>query len=237
MKHDQNKNDASQHERYALLELRALLPEELSIEELLALLPEGAAPEELPGLMPDGLSAGGLLDWEVWRKRWRMRLEGKINRDVQEYGFFVMGVFDPAGLQPPFAYTIGLHHTNPALCDLLMLGLDGERLSRFISSIARSALAGSRYEAGQTSAEYTANGLPFFFAPVGEEHYNDYLGWAITYYARQSFPVLQVVWPDEASRFPWQPGFDERFRARQPLLFDRSQYPGRPPASLGEGDC
>jgi len=128
-------------------------------------------------------------------------------------------------------------HTNPALCDLLMLGLDGERLRCFVSSIARDGLGGSRYEAGQTSAGFTASGLPFFFAPVGAEHYGHYLGWAINYYARQPFPVLQVVWPDEASRFPWQPGFDERFRAKPPLLFDQSQYAARPPASHGDGDA
>ena len=233
MKHEQN--DDSHAEQYTVFELLALLPAELSIEELLALLPDGVAQEELPDLMPDGLSAGGLLDWEASRKRWRMQLEAKINGDVQEYGFFVMVVFDPTRAKPPFAYTIGLHHTNPALCDLLMLGLDGERLRSFVSAIARHGLGGSRYEAGQTYADFTANGLPFFFAPVGAEHYDDYLGWAINYYARQSFPVLQVVWPDEASRFPWQPGFDERFRAKPPLLFERSQYAARPPGTHGEG--
>jgi len=235
MKHDQY--DASNQGQYTPLELRALLPEELSLEDLLALLPEGATQEELPGLMPDGLNAGGLLDLLAERKQWRMQLEAKINGGVQEYGFYVMVVIDPSMTQPPFAYTIGLHHTNPALCDLLMLGMDGEQLWRFISSIARSALAGSRYEAGQTSTDFTENGLPFFFAPVGAKHYDDYLGWAINYYARQPFPVLQVVWPDEASRFPWHPGFNERFRAQQPLLFDQAQYSGGPSASLKEGDC
>lgn len=234
MKNDHN--DASNHEQHTPLELRALLSEELSLEDLLGLLPEGVALEELPALMRDGLSAGGLLDLLAERKQWRMRLEAKINGDVQDYGFHVMVVVDPSRSQPPFAYTIGLHHTNPSLSDLLMLGLDGERLWRFVSSIARGALAGSRYEAGQTSAAFTANGLPFFFAPVGQEHYDDYLGWAINYYAHQPFPVLQVVWPDEGSRFPWQASFNERFRAQQPLLFDRAWCSGGPSAPPGEGD-
>ncbi len=234
MKHDQN--DVFPYEQDALIDGLALLPKELSLEELLALLPEGAAQEELPGLIPDGLNAGGLLDWEASRRQRRMRLEAKINSDVQVYGFFVMVVFDPSRAQPPFAYTIGLHHTNPALCDLLMLGLDGERLQRFVSSIAQSALDGSLYEAGQTSAIFTANDLSFFFAPVEAEHYNDYLGWAINYYECQPFPVLQVVWLDEASHFPWQLGFDERFRVQQPLLFDQSKYSSRLSASLKEGN-
>ena len=233
MTHDQH--DDTQPGRYTLFESLVLLPEAFSLEDLLALLPEGAGLEDLPALMPDGLSGGGLLDWEAARRQWRMRLEAKINGDVQEYGFFVMVVVDPARAQPPFAYTIGLHHTNPALCDLLMLGLDAERLWHFVADIARGALADKRCEAGQTSAEFTANGLPFFFAPVGAEYYDDYLGWASNFYARRPFPVLQVVWPDEAGRFPWQSGFDERFRAQQPLLFESSPYTGGPAASPGNG--
>jgi hypothetical protein len=149
--------------------------------------------------------------------------------------YLILAQSNESGNDAMERYSQMRYHTNPALCDLLMLGLDGDRLGRFVSSVARSALAGTRYEAGQTSADFTANGLPFFFAPVGAEYYDDYLGWAINFYARQSFPVLQVVWPDEASRFPWQPGFDERFRAKPPLLFERSQYAARSPGTHGEG--
>ena len=72
MKHEQN--DDSHPEQYAVFELLALLPAELSLEEL-------------PALMPDGLSGGGLLDLLDQHKQWRMRQIAKINGDVQEHRY------------------------------------------------------------------------------------------------------------------------------------------------------
>jgi hypothetical protein len=35
---------------------------------------------------------------------------------------------------------------------------------------------------------------------------------------KQPFPAMQLVWPDEQGRFPWESGYDERFFKLQRLL-------------------
>jgi Domain of unknown function (DUF4262) len=207
-------------ELFSLGDLLMLLPEEMSLEELLAHLPEGMSLEELASLLPgDGQDDSGLLDYLAWRKQRRLQLEEKINGDVHHDGYSIMSVFDPAGVKPPYTYTIGLHHTNPDLFDLVMIGLDVPRLRSFISHIAAGLLAGTSYTVGQAYPDIVEDDFPLFFARVEEAFYEQYLGWAIHYYAGQPFPAVQVVWPDAAARFPWQSGFDERFRTGQPLLF------------------
>lgn len=101
--------------------------------------------------------------------------------------------------------------------------------------MARRLLAGARYEAGHAYTDFVEGDFPLFFAPVEGAYYEEYLGWAVHYYARRSFPVLQVVWPDAAARFPFERGFEERYRSQQPLLFDAAASKRAVPDGKGEG--
>lgn len=206
-----------------------LFPPGTTPDDVLDAFPEEATLDDVRAALADERVRAGLLDAVAELKRRWMRLEAKIHTNVQEHGFFVMLVFDHTGRKPHFAYTIGLHHTNPALCEIFMIGLNLAQLRRIVPDIARRMLAGGRYEAGKPNADFTANGLPFFFGEIDPQHYNGYLGWAIRYYARQHFPVQQVVWCDTRGKFPWQEGFEEPFRAQQPVLFDPAPYTTPPP--------
>jgi Domain of unknown function (DUF4262) len=53
------------------------------------------------------------------------------------------------------------------------------------------------------------------FRMVNPTRYDGLLNYAIWYYKSSPFPVLQLVWPDQAGLFPWDEGFDERFRKQQ----------------------
>jgi len=47
-----------------------------------------------------------------------------------------------------------------------------------------------------------------------------HLGYASWFYQslKQPFPALQLVWPDKQNRLPWEPGYDQRFSKKQPML-------------------
>lgn len=151
----------------------------------------------------------------------QLRLASQISSEIEAHGFFIMGVFDPEGKQPPWAYTIGLHHTNPALSDAIVIGLSFPQLEGTLRVIAHKMLEeGMVFEAGQTRTDLTESAYPCFFGAVDPTHYEDYVGQGINYYAEQSFPLLQCVWSDSQKQFPWQQGFEEKFRSLQPLLFD-----------------
>ena len=49
--------------------------------------------------------------------------------------------------------------------------------------------------------------LPAYVFPVAKKHYRDLLGWSRWFYGGDDFPCLQIVWPDRAGRFPWEPTF------------------------------
>jgi hypothetical protein len=46
---------------------------------------------------------------------------------------------------------------------------------------------------------------------VANRFYADHLGWTRWFYGGDRFPCLQIVWPDRAGVFPWEPGFDATF--------------------------
>jgi hypothetical protein len=48
------------------------------------------------------------------------------------------------------------------------------------------------------------------------------MGYAVWFYGRDEFAVLQCVYPDLSNRLPWDEGFDGSWRSRQPLLFEHS---------------
>jgi uncharacterized protein DUF4262 len=155
----------------------------------------------------------------------QLQLESQISAAVQADGFFIMGVFDPRGDKPAWAYTIGLHHTNPALADVIVIGLSVSQLEQILRVAADNLLRGVIFEAGRVYTDLTEGDYPCFFGAVDPSSYDAYVGQGINYYAGQPFPLLQLVWPDSQKLFPWQSGFEEKFRAQQPLLFDPAQYP------------
>ena len=44
------------------------------------------------------------------------------------------------------------------------------------------------------------------------------MGYASWYNDYQDYPVLQIIWPDKNSRFPWNNEFNKNFKFEQPLL-------------------
>jgi Domain of unknown function (DUF4262) len=72
--------------------------------------------------------------------------------DIAEYGFVVIGVDDPdRGADDPrsWAYTVGLLDAvdHP---EMVIAGVSAETSGSVLSMLARSALAGERYEVGET---------------------------------------------------------------------------------------
>jgi Domain of unknown function (DUF4262) len=50
--------------------------------------------------------------------------------------------------------------------------------------------------------------------------YQKYLGTAIWFYRSlpRPFRCIQIVWPDEAGKFPWDGNYDARYKGIQPVL-------------------
>jgi len=112
-----------------------------------------------------------------------------------------------------FSYTIGMtrHHGHP---ELLASGLVPAEAMGLLTDLAEEVRAGHRFAAGEVLSPDGAHRLQLVrVADPGR------LAHAQAIYAGPAGPVpaLQVVWSDQAGRWPWQPGWPGRV-SDQPLF-------------------
>ena len=144
------------------------------------------------------------------------RLRARIAAAIEKHGYFLMHLVGEEG-RPPYVYTIGL---APSMPELIVIGLSYSETPTIVHRIVELQKNGVHFE---PSRVYTGtgilDGLPCYFGSVDPTYYVEYVGLALRWHQSQTFSLLQLVWPDPAGHFPWQPGFDETLRQHQPLLF------------------
>lgn len=144
------------------------------------------------------------------------QITARIIRDIEFCKLHVAYV-ESDGYCPGFGYSIGLFKSfnHP---ELIIIGLDPDSTGIIINSAKKNIEDGVIYLTGVNYPGFLME-KPVRFVEVQLEHYADYLGYA-GWYNDQSFdfPTLQIVWPDNSGIFPWEPGFNEKFKFRQPLL-------------------
>ena len=138
-------------------------------------------------------------------------------RNVREHGCHLMGIAAEAQA-PAYVFSIGLY-LNYAHAELVLFGLDPKDACAVINAVRDRAAAGQRYIAGDICDDLPLE-RKVCFVEVPLRAYDAYLGTAIWFYAKlpRPFPCLQIVWPDEEGRFPWETGYDASLKTYQPVL-------------------
>jgi len=141
--------------------------------------------------------------------------EQKVHRDIAKYGWHAVSVFEK-GEAPDFQYSIGFQRTfnHP---EILIFGLEVDVMHGMLDRIAHGLRAGQRYDVGIAAADILV-GYSCLFRPIPKNRFRDYFGWALWYYADESFAALQCIWPDLSGRFPWDPDASDEVRRREPIL-------------------
>ncbi|MBV7533031.1 DUF4262 domain-containing protein [Chitinophaga sp. sic0106] len=129
---------------------------------------------------------------------------------------------------PGFAYTIGLFqkYDHP---EIICFGLPSEVSGSLLNDACEQISSGQIFTAHSHYSEFLKD-FAIQFLPVHKSSYADYLGTGSNYYHHTDFPVLQLVWPDKQSLFPWESEFNPHWKFRQPLLdrnFDFKFYEER----------
>jgi hypothetical protein len=130
----------------------------------------------------------------------RRDIDGKVRR----YGRAVMGVFPDrkSRAEDPneyFVYTIGNHHSK--LPELLLIGFAQEaRLLNILSQ--RMMQLGAPFNDGEMVG---LGAVPLCVLQARDEVKDRYTIQATGYYGHRDYGVMQVVVPDKAGHFPWQP--------------------------------
>jgi hypothetical protein len=146
----------------------------------------------------------------------------KLLGDIARFGWHMVGIkADDEG--QGFAYSVGLCHSfqHP---EILVIGLDTDVMFRMINSIGGAVRGEKRFE---HLLEYgdVLDGFNVAFRRVEPRYYKAYVGYALWFYRRGDFPLLQCVWPDSQQRYPWHPEFQPALASRQLVLSDDCSWP------------
>jgi len=137
---------------------------------------------------------------------------------IQKFGWFVQGVFPTAGSPgQEFSYSVGLH--DKGLPEVLVIGLPMQSAHVLVNDVANYLVAQKEkgWHVGETLLNHDNWPMPFYLLPAADDTGTMYATGA---HRRSSGAAkyLQVVWPDTQGLFPWQTGYEDRFRPEQSVL-------------------
>ncbi len=136
--------------------------------------------------------------------------------DLQGYAVEPVRADADAG-RPAYAYTIGVEDLlgHP---ELLAVGLDGEFSSRLFAEFVDHLRSGGELPVSQPFVGMLGGELPCVLLPVDVQAHAEWFAGATDHYSYRPFRVLQLVYPDAAGRFPWDPEADPAVVATQVVL-------------------
>jgi hypothetical protein len=141
--------------------------------------------------------------------------ERKFVDNVRNHGWTATHVW-AEGEHPSFSYTTGFWVTLNSP-EIIVFDLPKDASYDVLASLFEDFKTGIMHPVGSANSTILRSHKSFLF-PVARTKYSDHLGWSQWFYNGNNFDCLQLVWPDPAGTFPWQAGFDNRFRDSQPDL-------------------
>jgi hypothetical protein len=152
---------------------------------------------------------------EAEHKAHEEETERKIRENIEKFGCHIV-LIEPDNYLPGFAYSIGLYK-NYGHPEIICFGLSKELLGSLINTAQDLIKEGQKLTTDTLYSDFLED-FDVQFLKVDKEHLPDYMGYARWFYQSCDFPVLQLVWPDKESRFPWVEGFNTDWKFKQPLL-------------------
>lgn len=147
------------------------------------------------------------------------KVEEKLAADIDREGWAAIGVMptvdDPCD---PWIYTLGLWRKfdHP---EIIITGMNHETSHALLGIFVDRIAQGKTFEAGKDYPEAIAgrNG-PYTaaFRAVTDDNRREFMRFAGWWNAGETFPAVQLLWPDPTGKFPWDEGYDRRFI--QPVL-------------------
>lgn len=143
------------------------------------------------------------------------RYAATLRQGLDQHGFVAVPVLGDQN-NPSFCYTVGLH-ANFRHPEIIVFGLPPDTAVGSMNEIADRIKHGEKMTPNQVYTDIFRNTRAVFHA-VQSSRAADHMVIANQLYGRGMYQALQLIWPDQEGRFPWEDGFDERFRRSQPML-------------------
>lgn len=149
---------------------------------------------------------------------------------IEKYGLSVVKLESTKYL-PSFAYSVGLTKTfnHP---EIICFGLRTELLHQLINDVAEIIKEEGKLNPNKEYDNIFENSRAKFLQ-IDKRNIEDYFGVAIKYFETTEINGLQLVWTDRNNKFPWEDGFEEEFKFKQPLLDRNATFKFREEKNLG----
>ena len=157
------------------------------------------------------------------------KVENKIIADAESVGWSVVMV-EATAYSPSFAYTIGLwrNYRHP---EMIAFGLTTKTLHLTLNIAGEKVKDGTIYKPGEIYTDFFTSGTTQMLL-VDKRNLKDYFGYAIWFNRETDFPALELIWTDRNGRFPWETGYEQEFKYRQPLLDRNAEFKFREERNL-----
>jgi hypothetical protein len=149
-----------------------------------------------------------------------MEHRDKIAWMVETSGWAVEAVPPRPGLDPPvpgYTYTVGLE-TAFDFPEVVVFGLTPVAARGLLGLVADLLAGGTEIPVGPVFAGLLDGDQRSALLPVDLDQWIDLFETATSWHRRTTYRVVQLAWPDRAGWLPWEPGFDHRLRAAQPVV-------------------
>jgi hypothetical protein len=137
-----------------------------------------------------------------------MNEDEEIAAVVSKNGWTSLSIYDAS---PRFRYSIGLMHTydHP---EFIIFGLEPRQSHAILAAIVRDIRGGGSFKTAGTHGGILIDDALIAVRPVHPSQHPLYFGYAMGFCRhigrRGELQAVQVFWPDEAGRFPFDVGFD-----------------------------
>jgi len=144
----------------------------------------------------------------------------KIEWMIETDGWALEPVAPDAATEPPtpaYAYTIGL----PALVEfpeVAVFGLTPVAAKGLLGLVVDARRGGTEIPIGVELVGLLDNDLRCAFAPIDLDRNGSWFGTATAWYRGETFPIVQLMYPDRNGFMPYETGFEQRLRLAQPVL-------------------
>src|SRR5262245_15942644 len=155
--------------------------------------------------------------WGAWERR--------TADHIRNHGWSVVGVGADEQV-PGWAYTVGLWHTLRQ-AELCIFALPIDVAHGLLNDIGERVRAGGALRR-HAPLSGVIKGYDLAVRRVDESWFDDLFCAGLAFYQRPPLPFVQVVWPDPAGRFPWQPGAAGACRQQPTLVLPADEHPDSP---------
>lgn len=149
---------------------------------------------------------------------------------IEEYGLSVV-MIESTKYLPSFAYSVGLkeNYNHP---EIICFGLNTQILHEIINDVGGIIKTEGKIN-NEKEYDNIFQNTRAKFLKIDERNIEDYFGVAMKYYDSKEFKGLQLIWTDRNNKFPWEEGFEEEFKFKQPLLDRNAEFKFREEKNLG----